>query len=174
MVENIPRVMRVGTPAVVEARIARADVKALAEGLQGGGGAWRHELAVTKAMSVRLRSPDGGFYIETSSPETQWIENTLGFITDDYASWRWTVTPRERGARRLQLVISARTVGSDGVTAETALPDQVVNVKVKVNFARSAKRAGGWALAAIAGGVLARFGEDLPAALAKLIGVLVK
>lgn len=174
MVENIPRSMRVGIPVVVEARIARADVKALAEGLQGGGAAWRHELAVTKAMSVRLRSPDGGFFIETSSPETQWIENTLGLITDDYASWRWTVTPRERGARRLQLIISARTVGSDGLTAETALPDQVVNVKVRVNFAQTARRAGGWVLAAIAGGVLARFGEDLPAALAKLIGTLVK
>lgn len=162
MVENIPRSMRVGIPVVVEARIARADVKALAEGLQGGGAAWRHELAVTKAMSVRLRSPDGGFFIETSSPETQWIENTLGLITDDYASWRWTVTPRERGARRLQLIISARTVGS------------AVNVKVRVNFAQTARRAGGWVLAAIAGGVLARFGEDLPAALAKLIGTLVK
>ncbi|MFV0369503.1 MAG: Clp protease N-terminal domain-containing protein, partial [Hyphomicrobiaceae bacterium] len=95
LVENIPRVMRVGNLAVVEARIARAEVKALAEGLQGGGSAWRHDLTVTKAMSVRLRAPDGGFFIETNSPETQWIENTLGFDSDDYASWRWSVTPKE-------------------------------------------------------------------------------
>src|SRR5262249_54100512 len=55
LVENIPRRMRVGFPVVVEARVAKADVKALAEGLQGGGAAYRHEIVVTKAMSVRLR-----------------------------------------------------------------------------------------------------------------------
>lgn len=174
MVENIPRTMRVAVPTVVEVRIARDDVRALADGLQGGGAVWRHELTVTKAMSVRLRAPDGGFFIETSSPETQWIENTLGLMSDDYASWRWTVTPRERGARRLQLVISARTVGTDGLAAETALPDQIVDVKVRVNYAATARRAGGWMLAAIAGGVLARFGEDLPSALLKALGVIVK
>jgi hypothetical protein len=174
MVENIPRVMRVGVPSLVEVRIARAEVNALTEGLQGGGGVWRHDLVVTKAMSVRLRAPDGGFYIETASPETQWTENTLGLITDDFASWRWTVTPKESGARRLQLVISARTVGTDGVTAETALPDQVVDVKVRINYGKTARKVGGWALAAIAGGVLARFGEGLPAALAKLFGTIIR
>ena len=66
--------MRVGVPALVEVRIARADVQAAGRGLQGGGAAYRHEVMVTKAMSVRLRAPDGGFYIETASPETQWIE----------------------------------------------------------------------------------------------------
>lgn len=174
MVENIPRVMRVGIATLVEVRIARADVKALADGLQGGGAVWRHELTVTKAMSVRLRAPDAGFFIETSSPETQWIENTLGLITDDYASWRWSVTPKERGTRRLQLIISARTVGTDGLTAETALPDQVVSVKVRVNYASTARKLGGWALAAIVGGVFAQFGEGLPSKLISLIGSIVR
>ncbi|MFV0369586.1 MAG: hypothetical protein ACK5KM_14120, partial [Hyphomicrobiaceae bacterium] len=119
-------------------------------------------------------APDGGFFIETNSPETQWIENTLGFDSDDYASWRWSVTPKERGAKRLQLIISARTVGTDGLAAETALPDQVVDVKVRINYGKSLKRLGGWVLAAIAGGVFARFGEDLPAAIMNLIGTVVK
>ncbi len=161
LVENIPRRMRVGIPLVVEARVARAEVKAIAEGLQGGGAVYRHEVTVTKAMSVRLRAPDGGFYIETSSPETQWIENVLGLMSDDFASWRWTVTPSERGKRKLQLLISARTVGTDGLTAETALPDQVIEVKVGVNYARTAVRWAGWMTAAVIGGVLARFGEGL-------------
>lgn len=174
MVENIPRVMRVGLPILVEARVARSDVKALADGLQGGGAVWRHELTVTKAMSVRLRAPDGGFFIETSSPETQWIENTLGLITDDYASWRWSVTPKERGTKRLQLIISARTVGTDGLAAETALPDQIVSVKVRVNYASTAKKIGGWALAAIVGGVLASFGEGLPAKLMNVVGTILR
>ena len=159
LVENIPRRMRIGIPVVAEARIARADVKALAEGLQGGGAAFRHEVVVTKAMSVRLRAPDGGFSIENRSPETQWIENVLGLAADDYASWRWTVTPRTRGKRQLQLIVSARTIGADGMTAETALPDQIVDVKVSINYGRTAARWFGWIAAAILGGLLARFGE---------------
>lgn len=161
LVENIPRKMRMGVSMVVEARVARSEVKAIAEGLQGGGAVYRHEVTVTKAMSVRLRSPDGGFFIETSSPETQWIENVLGLMADDFASWRWTITPRERGKQRLQLLISARTIGADGLTAETALPDQMIEVKVSVNYAKTAARWAGWMTAAVAGGVLARFGEGL-------------
>ena len=159
LIENIPRRMRALVPVVVEARIARADVKALAEGLQGGGAVFRHEVVVTKAMSVRLRAPEGGFIIENRSPETQWIENVLGLASDDYASWRWTVTPRARGKRQLQLIVSARTVGADGVTAETALPDQVIEVKVQTNYVRTAGRWFGWLVAAVIGGVLAKFGE---------------
>ena len=159
LIENIPRRMRVGIPVVAEARIARADVKALAEGLAGGGAAFRHEIVVTKAMSVRLRSPGGGFTIENRSPETQWIENVLGLGNDDYASWRWTVTPMARGRRQLQLIVSARTVGADGMTAETALPDQLVDVKVAINYGRTALKWAGWIGAAVVGGLLAKFGE---------------
>jgi hypothetical protein len=160
LVENIPRRMRIGVPVAVEARVARADVRALAESLQGGGAVVRHEIMVTKAMSVRLRAPDGGFLIETRSPETQWIENVLGLSSDDYASWRWTLTARERGRKQLQLIVSARTVSADGLTAETALPDQVIEVKVGINYARTASRWAGWLTAAVLGGLLARFGEN--------------
>jgi neural Wiskott-Aldrich syndrome protein len=114
---------------------------------------------VTKAMSVRLRAPEGGFVIENRSPETQWIENVLGFGSDDFASWRWTVTPRTRGKRQLQLIVSARTVGADGVTAETALPDQLIEVRVATNYGRTAQRWFGWIAAAVIGGLLAKFGE---------------
>ncbi|MDX2290566.1 MAG: Clp protease N-terminal domain-containing protein [Hyphomicrobiaceae bacterium] len=161
LVENIPRFMRVGIASVVEVRIAKAEVKALAEGLEGGGAAFRHDVLVTKAMTVRLRAPDGGFFIETASPETQWIESSMGLFADDFASWRWSVTPKERGRRRLQLVVSARTVGSDGLVAETALPDQVVEVRVRTNYVKSLQFWSGWIVAAVLGGVLARFGETM-------------
>lgn len=151
--------MTVGVSLVCEARIGRAEVKAIVEGLQGGGAVVRHEIMVTKAMSVRLRSPDGGFFIEGASPETQWIENVLGLPAEDFARWRWTITPRDKGRRRLQLIVSARTVGADGVAAETAMPDQVIEVRVRTNYGRTFKRWLGWSLAAILGGVLARFGD---------------
>ncbi len=89
--------MRRGIPVVAEARISRAGLKTITENLQGGGAAYHHEVAITKAMSVRLRAPEGGFWIEPRSPETQWIENILGLSSDEYASWRWTVTPRTSG-----------------------------------------------------------------------------
>jgi hypothetical protein len=112
-------------------------------------------------MSVRLRAPDGGFFIETASPETQWIERAMLLSSDDFASWRWHVTPREKGKKRLQLIISARTVGADGLAAETALPDQVVTVRVRTNYGKTVSHWMGWGVAALIGGLLAKFGEGL-------------
>ncbi|MCB1511605.1 MAG: hypothetical protein KDJ36_11950 [Hyphomicrobiaceae bacterium] len=163
--ENIPRRMRSWVPVVVQVRIARAEIANLGRGMEGNAPVRRHDIVVTKAMSVRLRAPEGGFFIETGSPETQWIENHLGVLSDDFASWRWTVTPQRTGKARLQLIVSARTVGADGMVAETALPDQVVNVTVSVNYSRLAQQWGGWVVAAVVGGVLAKFGEQILALL---------
>lgn len=163
--------MRTGVPALVEVRIGRDKVQSMARGMSGQTA--QHTVQVTRAMSVRLRAPDHGFFIETASPETQWIDNTLGVNADDFASWRWTVTPNARGTRRLQMIVSARTVGPDGLAAETALPDQVVEVKVRVNYAAMAKQAAGWVVAAVLGGALAKFGEgglDVARALMRSFG----
>lgn len=159
LVENIPRRMRVAVPQLVEVRIAKESVKQLSDTMQGGGPVHPHRINITKAMSVRLRAPEGGFWIEGASPDTQWIENMLGGMADDYASWRWTITPKVRGTKRLQIIIAARTMGEDGIVAETAFPDQTIEVRVTTNYALSARRWGGWIAAAVAGGLLARFGE---------------
>jgi len=175
LAENIPRRMTALVPELVEVRVPKAQVRALAERLQGSGTAYRHDVVVTKAMSVRLRAPEGGFWIETASPETQWIENTLGLLSDDYASWRWIVTPQRPGKARLQLIVSARTVGADGLAAETALPDQVIEVKVRTNYQKVAIQWGGWIAAAGLGAILARFGEgiwDFGSALLTQIGLI--
>lgn len=150
--------MRVGHTERVEVRIAKASLVALTEGLEGGGAVWQHQVTLTKAMAVRIRAPEGGFFVETASPETQWIENNMGFASDDFASWRFLITPQSRGWSRLQIIVSARTIGADGVAAETALPDQIVEIKVRRNLARTFGRVSGWAVAAVVGGVLASFG----------------
>lgn len=170
LVEKIPRKMCVGIPETVEIRIAKADVQNLSVGIEGRGAPMRHDLIVTRAMSVRLRAPDGGFAIDPASPETQWIENRLGLMSDDYASWRWTITPLRRGPARLQLVVAAKTVGTDGLAADTALPDQVIEIAISTNYRQSAMKWGGWAAAAVIGGVLARFGETIVAIGSSLIG----
>jgi hypothetical protein len=173
LAENIPRTMRVGKTESIEVRIAKASVKALTEGLEGGGAVWQHQITVTKAMAVRIRAPEGGFFIETASPETQWIENTLGYASDDFASWRFLITPQSRGWARLQIIISARTIGADGVAAETALPDQIVEVKVRRNLARTFSRLFSWMVAAIIGGALAVIGESGFSALTAIVKRLV-
>jgi hypothetical protein len=159
LAENIPRAMRIAKTERVEIRIAKSDVLSMLGGLDGGGQVYAHGISVTPAMSVRLRAPDGGFFIETASPETQWIDNRSGLSTDDFASWRFLVTPNERGWSQLQIVVSARTMGADGIAADTELPEQILDVKVRTNLKQSFSRLVGWTIAALVGGVLARFGE---------------
>ena len=43
--------------------------------------------------------------------------------------------------------------------SKAALPDQVVEVKVAINYARTALKWAGWIGAAVIGGLLAKFGE---------------
>ena len=115
LAEAIPRRMRLMVPERVEVRIARKDLEGLAAGLEGRGPAARHDIVITSAMSVRLKAPDGGFAIDSLSPDTQWIENRLNLAGgDEFASWRWTVRPIRRGRARLHLIVSARTAGPDG------------------------------------------------------------
>lgn len=161
LAEAIPRFMKVWTPEKVEVRIARRSLDGLIVGLEGRGTAARHDIVITSAMSVRLKAPDGGFAIDSVSPETQWVENRLGLVSsDEFASWLWTVRPLRRGRMRLHLVVSARTAGADGSMAETALPDQIIEIKVRTNYAMAAKRWAGWIAAAVIGGALGKFGEE--------------
>jgi hypothetical protein len=55
------------------------------------------------------------------------------------------------------------------LAAETALPDQVITVRVRTNYGRTAKRWIGWVIAAVAGGLLAKFGEGAFEPLVRLI-----
>jgi neural Wiskott-Aldrich syndrome protein len=159
LVENIPRRMRVGTTESVEVRIAREDAQGVSAGLQGQATPVRHDLVITKAMSVRLRAPEGGFHIESASPETQWTEAALTPLSSDFASWRFLITPHRRGDAALQLVVSARVVGRDGIVAETALPDRVISVRVRTNYLRTGLRWTGWLSALALGGAIGKLGE---------------
>jgi len=71
LIERIPRIMREGVREQIEVRIAREATEALIAGVQGRGPAHVHGVAVTRAMSLYLRAPDGGFMIEPLTPETQ-------------------------------------------------------------------------------------------------------
>lgn len=172
LAEAIPRIMRAWVAERVEIRIARRSFDGLTVGIEGRGAPARHDIVITSAMSVRLKAPEGGFTIENITPETQWIENRPGLISsDEFANWRWVVRPVRAGRSRLHLVVSARTAGPDGSTAETALPDQIIEIKVRTNYAVAARRWGGWIAAAVIGGMLGRFGEGTFELVRKIAGL---
>ena len=154
--------MKLGVPTAAHVRISRHRIDGLIQLLMKGRGmAHRPEALITRTLSVRLRAPDGGFWIEADSPETQWLETPAGGLQqDEYVTWRWTVTPRRRGRGRLVLVVAARTVGHDGLAAETAPPDRTIEVAVSGGRLRSLARWGGLLAALIAGAVLSRFGGE--------------
>lgn len=159
LAENIPRLMRVGIPVDVEVRIARSEIMDFDQGMSGH--VTHHAISITEAMTVQMRAPQGGFLIESCAPETQWVGSRLKTHDGEFGRWRWTVRPVERGRKRLQLVLSARTVDERGLVAETVLPEQVIVVNVRINYGKTFKKAVGWLVAAVAGGALGHYGEGL-------------
>ena len=153
--------MRVGVPSSAQVRISRDRIDGLILLLMKGRGmAHRPETLVTRALSVRLRAPDGGFWIESASPETQWMETASNLPQDEQVAWRWTVTPQRRGRGRLILVVTAGAVGHDGIAAETAPPDRVIEVAVTGGRLRRLAGWGGFLAALVLGAMLGRFGNE--------------
>jgi hypothetical protein len=160
-VETIPRRMRMGVAAPAQVRIGREKVDGLVQLLMAGRAQYRPEVAVAHALTVRLRAPDGGFWIEAASPETQWVDAASGDQHDEPISWRWAVTPQRRGRRRLQLLVAAHTIGRDGIAAEAAPPERVIDVAVSGNSARRAARWIAWLVVVAGAAGLGRFGAEL-------------
>jgi neural Wiskott-Aldrich syndrome protein len=154
--------MRVGVPAPAQVRIDREKIESLILLLLGPRAAnLRPDAFLTRALSVRLVAPDGGFWIESEAPETQWGETAPGVQQDESAIWRWNVTPHRQGRYRLLLAVTARAVGRDGLTAETSPPDRAIEVVVKRNVRYSVGRAMGLLTAVVAGAAIGRFGPEI-------------
>jgi hypothetical protein len=134
--EAIPRKMRVGSSASAQVRIGRDKVDSLMQLLAGNRAQHRPDAVVARVLSVRLRAPDGSFSIEARTPESQWVESAPSQLQDDHVVWHWTITPHRRGYRRLQLHVSARTVGRDGIAAETGPPERAIEVTVRQSLVR--------------------------------------
>jgi len=164
LVENIPRIMRVGIPIEVEARIAQNledNIK-----LDMPGEVMTHEIMTTPAMTVMLRAPDGGFQIEPITLETQWVSNKqaqdLGLIDQpNFGQWLWRVTPSSRGRRRLKFSVAAHPIDQQVPSANIPIPQQDIEIKVRVNYRSAVQKVLLWTALAVAGGIAAKFGEDL-------------
>jgi neural Wiskott-Aldrich syndrome protein len=181
LVEAIPRRMRVGVATTAQVRINRAKIDSLMQLLMGDRAHQDPAAVVARVLTVRLKAPEGGFWIEAVTPETQWIEATNGLQEVEPVSWRWTVTPQWRGRSRMQLVVSARSIGRDGFAAEMAPPDRAIDVVVRSSMLRRLVRwilflavfSMGAGLGALSQDKLAQDFVDFVAALVKiLIGLL--
>jgi hypothetical protein len=158
LIEAVPRRMRVGAAANAEVRIARHKIDGLLLALKNRDGHSLGEVAVARALSVRLRGTKGAFWIEPTTAETQWVETLPGRGEDDHVVWRWSVVPRRRGRSRLTVTVTVHTAGHDGSVATTSPPDRLIDVRVRLNRLRRAMRVAGLLVAALAGGALAHFG----------------
>jgi hypothetical protein len=96
------------------------------------------------------------------------METASGLNQDEYITWRWTVTPQWRGRSRLVLAVSARTVGHDGLAAETAPPDRTIEVTVTGGRIRRLASWGGLLVALLLGTMLGRFGNEVWALVAAI------
>jgi hypothetical protein len=160
LIEAVPRRMRVGAAAGAEVRIARDKIDGLLLALKNRDGQVSGEAPLVRALSVRLKGAKGGFWIEPTTPETQWIDGQRARAEDDHIVWRWTVVPRRRGRGRLTVMVTVNTAGRDGVVVTTSPPDRVIDVRVGLNQVRRVLRVAGWIMAGLAGAVLARFGAQ--------------
>jgi neural Wiskott-Aldrich syndrome protein len=167
LAESVPRRMRSGVPATAEVRIARDKIDGLMLALCNRG--VRPEAYPTRTLAVRLRAPNGGFAIEANAPETQWIDRSTSGPGDNFAAWRWTITPHSHGRNRLLLTVSARLIGPDGLVAEAAPSDRSIEVKIAPNYGRLAQRWAGWLAAMLAGIALGQFAGDVWAGLLFLL-----
>ena len=169
LVESVPRRMRVGVASKAEVRIARDRIEALVVALNSHSMPHRPDQIAARALSVRLKAPNGSFLIEAVSPETQWVEGASGLGRDEFAIWRWTVTPQRSGRGRLLLMVSARTVGQDGLAAEAAPPERVIDVRVTPNRMRGLGRWMAYLVALAIGVTLGKFSDQLWEAAALLL-----
>ncbi len=91
-------------------------------------------LTAARAVSIRLSAPEGGFFIETMTPETQWLSNRAG--EEEFGSWAWAVVPNETGWRLLTVSVSVRDIEASGNLTDSQAAEHTVKIRVGANFGR--------------------------------------
>lgn len=163
--DGVPKRFRVGETQQIDVRISREEAAALFT-VPRPSATEPQDAIITRAVTVVLKAPDGGFTVETIAPETQWLFDRPSFLeTERFGRWRWTVTATEPGKRTLKLIVKARSVDDTGMVGDMVTPDQVVEVRTGANHRRRLQKLLLWMFLIVTGGVLAetalRFGPHL-------------
>ncbi len=132
--ETIPRTLRLARGQIVEIRLGKEQAGQLfarpGQRPQQGGEAIR-------AVSVRLSAPEGGFFIETMTPETQWLLNRPGTAGEEpFGSWSWAVVPNETGRQTLAVSVSVRDIDANGVLTGSQVAEELIKIRVGANLGR--------------------------------------
>ncbi len=132
--ETIPRTFRLARGQIVEIRLGKEQAGQLfarpAQRQQQGG-------EPVRAVSVRLSAPEGGFFIETMTPETQWLLNRPSTAGEEpFGSWSWAVVPNETGRQTLAVSVSVRDIDTNGVLTGSQVAGETIKIRVRANPGR--------------------------------------
>jgi len=157
LVENVPRRMRAHVSVEAEIRVSSTIAPEFAADLVGQGKTGLCGIDVAQAMSLRLSAPSGGFMIEAQSPETQWVWRSKSQSVNELAAWRFILTPDRRGPNSLRLTFSYKEIGPNGLLADSALPDRILDVSVSTNLAKTLTHVAVWVTTLIVGAALGAY-----------------
>ena len=126
--------MRAHVSVEAEVRVSSTIAPEVAAYPVGQGKTGLYGIDVAQAMSLRLSAPRGGFIIEAQSPETQWVWRSKSQSVNELAAWRFIITPNRRGSNSLRLTFSCKEIGPNGLLADSALPDRMLDIVVSTNL----------------------------------------
>ena len=118
----LPKRMRNGRTEVIEITVPR---RALEIPATPG-----HRWPPLRVASLRLRVVEDKAFVELASPESLWISPPRVHQGADDATWRWRVTPRVDGRFKIALSGATRIVGSEGISGEIPLGEEIVEIDV--------------------------------------------
>jgi hypothetical protein len=157
LIENIPRRMRAHVSVEAEIRVSSTIAAEVAADPVGQGKTGLYGIDVAQAMSLRLSAPRGGFIIEAQSPETQWVWRSNSQSVNELAAWRFIITPSRRGSNSLRLTFSYKEIGPNGLLADSALPDRMLDIVVSTNLPKTLTQAAIWVTTLIVGAALGAY-----------------
>ncbi len=139
LLENFPRKTRLARGEIVQIRLSKEEAAQLfarvpRRGAHSQGG---EAALASRAVTITLSAPEGGFFIETTAPETQWILSRPAAAGEEaFGTWAWAVVPNETGWHVLSVSIFARDLDANGLLSDLRLPAHAVKVHVRGNFGR--------------------------------------
>jgi hypothetical protein len=129
--ETIPRKVTLGVAEEIAISFSKDEASALF-GRSGRNTLQQERHVICRAVTVRVTAPEGGFFVEPTTPETQWIfDRPGGAGKEPFGRWSWTVIPNEKGLWVLSIAVSARDIDGNGLAGDTALPEQSIRVRVR-------------------------------------------
>jgi hypothetical protein len=78
---------------------------------------------------------------------------------DELAAWRFIITPNRRGSNSLRLTFSYKEIGPNGLIADSALPDRMLDIVVSTNLPKALNQAAVWVTTLIVGVTLGIYFE---------------